>query len=256
MYRVQKGCAQQSRGRFSSLPHGRKIKVDDVERMLDTIAVKPLSDRKVYFVHRADLMNVQAQNKILKTLEEPPKDVTIFLGVANEASMLSTIKSRTRNVYIDLFDEDVIYSTMLSLGLDEEMSAIAAACSEGQLGKAKKIATSPKYAELYKLALYVLDNLNRSSDVAKVDGLMIAEQDLGGLLDVMSIILRDMLVAKATKTLCCQSMSPQALPDSAKNTPLAHLQTSFSESTPSVKTISQRQRRRNRGRLAVFYFGG
>lgn len=186
---------------FHLYPTGGKIKVDDVETMLDTIAVKPLSDRKVYFVHRADLMNVQAQNKILKTLEEPPKDVTIFLGVANEASMLSTIKSRTRNVYIDLFDEDVIYSTMLSLGLDEEMSAIAAACSEGQLGKAKKIATSPKYAELYKLALYILDNLNRSSDVAKLDGLMIAEQDLGGLLDVMSIILRDMLVAKSNKDL-------------------------------------------------------
>ena len=140
---------------FHLYPVGGKIKVDDVERMLDTIAVKPLSDRKVYFVHRADLMNVQAQNKILKTLEEPPKDVTIFLGVANEASMLGTIKSRTRNVYIDLFDEDVIYSTMLSLGLDEEMSAIAAACSEGQLGKAKKIATSPKYAELYKLDMLV-----------------------------------------------------------------------------------------------------
>ncbi len=186
---------------FHLYPTGGKIKVDDVKTMLDTIAVKPLSDRKVYFVHRADLMNVQAQNKILKTLEEPPKDVTIFLGVANEASMLSTIKSRTRNVYIDLFDEDAIYSTMLSLGLDEEMSAIAAACSEGQLGKAKKIATSPKYAELYKLALYILDNLNRSSDVAKVDGLMIAEQDLGGLLDVMSIILRDMLVAKSNKDL-------------------------------------------------------
>lgn len=106
--------------------------------MLDTIAVKPLSDRKVYFVHRADLMNAQAQNKILKTLEEPPKDVTIFLGVANEASMLATIKSRTRNVYIDLFDEETIYNSMLALGLDDQMSAIAAACSEGQLGKAKK----------------------------------------------------------------------------------------------------------------------
>lgn len=186
---------------FHLYPTGGKIKVDDVETMLDTIAVKPLSDRKVYFVHRADLMNAQAQNKILKTLEEPPKDVTIFLGVANEASMLATIKSRTRNVYIDLFDEETIYNSMLALGLDEEMSAIAAACSEGQLGKAKKIATSPKYADLYKLALYVLDNLNRSSDVAKLDGLMLAEQDLGGLLDVMSIILRDMLVAKDNKDL-------------------------------------------------------
>lgn len=58
----------------------------------------------------------QAQNKLLKTLEEPPKDVTIFLGVANEASMLDTIKSRARAVAIDVFDEDVVYNALLSLG--------------------------------------------------------------------------------------------------------------------------------------------
>ena len=180
---------------------GGKIKVDDVEQMLDTIAVKPLSDRKLYFVHRADLMNVQAQNKLLKTLEEPPKDVTIFLGVANEASMLATIKSRTRNVYMDLFDRDAIYDALRSLGIDDETSKIAAACSEGRLGKARKIADSPKYADLYKLALYVLDNLNRSCDVAKVDGMLIAQQDLGDFFDVLSIILRDVLVAKQNENL-------------------------------------------------------
>lgn len=186
---------------FHLYPVGGKIKVDDVERMLDTIAVKPLSDKKVYFVHRADLMNVQAQNKILKTLEEPPKDVTIFLGVANEASMLDTIKSRARAVAIDVFDEDVVYNALLSLGIDKDTCAVAAACSEGQLGKAYKIAQSPKYADLYKCAIYLLTNLNRSSDVVKVDGIVATEQDLSGLLDVLSIILRDMLVCKQNQNL-------------------------------------------------------
>ena len=40
----------------------------DVEQMLDTVSVKPLSGHKIYFVHRADQMNAQAQNKLLKTL--------------------------------------------------------------------------------------------------------------------------------------------------------------------------------------------
>jgi len=173
-----------------------KIKVEDIELMLDTVSVKSLSGRKLYFVHRADCMNVQAQNKLLKTLEEPPKDVTIFLGVSNEAGMLDTIKSRTREIFIDSFDEDEVYEAMIALGLDKELSAVAAACSEGQLGKARKIAQSPKYADLYKSALYVLNNLSRSNDVVRVDGIIAAEEDLQGFLDVLSIILRDMLVCK------------------------------------------------------------
>jgi len=134
-------------------------------------------------------------------LEEPPKDVTIFLGVANEASMLDTIKSRARAVAIDVFDEDVVYNALLSLGIDKDTCAVAAACSEGQLGKAYKIAQSPKYADLYKCAIYLLTNLNRSSDVVKVDGIVATEQDLSGLLDVLSIILRDMLVCKQNQNL-------------------------------------------------------
>lgn len=181
---------------FHLYPVKDKIKVEDIEGLLDTVSVKSLSGRKLYFIHRADLMNVQAQNKLLKTLEEPPSDVTIFLGVANEAGMLDTIKSRTREIYVDIFDEDAVYDAMLALGLDKEMSAIAAACSEGQLGKARKIATSPKYADLYKSALYVLNNLARSSDVVKVDGIIATQEDIQGFLDVLSIVLRDMLVSK------------------------------------------------------------
>lgn len=63
---------------YHVFPTKDKIKVDDIEQMLDTVSIKPLSGHKIYFIHRADQMNAQAQNKLLKTLEEPPKDVTIF----------------------------------------------------------------------------------------------------------------------------------------------------------------------------------
>ena len=176
-----------------------KIKVEEVSNMLSSVYIKSLSGRKLYFVHRADLMNVQAQNKLLKTLEEPPADVTIFLGVANEAAMLDTIKSRSRTVHIDVFDTDTVYGAMLALGCDEEMSAVAAACSEGMLGKAHKIATSPKYGALYREALSAIKNLNRSSDVVKVDGAIANREDIGEFLDVLSIIFRDMLVVQNDK---------------------------------------------------------
>lgn len=171
-----------------------KIKVEDISNMLSSVYIKSLSGRKLYFVHRADLMNVQAQNKLLKTFEEPPADVTVFLGVANESAMLDTIKSRARTVHIDVFDKDAVYAAMLALGCDEEMSAVAAACSEGMLGKARKIATSPEYAALYRSALALMTGLNRSSDIVKYDGAIANGENIGAFLDVLSIIIRDMIV--------------------------------------------------------------
>lgn len=173
-----------------------KIKVDDVTDMLSTVFIKSLSGRKLYFIHRADLMNVQAQNKLLKTFEEPPADVTVFLGVANESAMLDTIKSRARAIHIDLFDKDTVYDAMRALGCDENMSAVAAACSEGMLGKARKIATSPEYSSLYDEALSLMDGLDRSTDVARFDGKIANSDNVGAFLDVLSIIIRDMMIVQ------------------------------------------------------------
>ena len=165
--------------------------------MLSSVYIKALSGRKLYFIHRADLMNAQAQNKLLKTFEEPPANVTVFLGVANESAMLDTVKSRARTIHIDVFDKETVYSAMLALGCDGELSAVAAACSEGMLGKARKIATSPEYAELYRSALNLMRGLNRSSDVLKYDGSVANESNIGAFLDVLSIIIRDMLVIQS-----------------------------------------------------------
>jgi len=181
-----------------------KIKVEDLQNFLSGVNVKPVGDRKLYFIHRADLMNAQSQNKLLKTFEEPPADVTIFLGVSNEASMLDTVKSRARTVYMDAFDEQTVYDVLLSLGIDASTCSVAAACSEGQLGKALKIANSPDYAELYRSAINLLKFLNRSTDIATLDSGVVAQKDLGAFLDVLSIILRDMLIEKSDSSLVVQ----------------------------------------------------
>ena len=175
-----------------------KIKVDDVNKMLSSMYIKSLSGRKLYFIHRADMMNVQAQNKLLKTLEEPPAGVTIFLGVANESAMLDTIKSRVRAIHMDLFDEETVYLAMLSRGYGEEKSAVAAACSEGKLGKADKIAASSQYTALYAFAIDVLQRLGRSSDIVRLDAGVAAQENISEFLDVLSIIIRDMLVVQSS----------------------------------------------------------
>ncbi|MCD8156749.1 MAG: hypothetical protein LUD53_04795 [Clostridiales bacterium] len=72
------------------------ISVDDIREQVNAdICVKPYSSRyKVYIIDEAETMNVQAQNALLKTLEEPPAYAVILLLTTNADAFLPTIRSR------------------------------------------------------------------------------------------------------------------------------------------------------------------
>lgn len=76
-------------------PEGNSIKIDQIRYLQKKIQEKPIiSDKKVYIINDANLMTVEAQNCLLKTLEEPPEYATIILIGNNENSFLATIRSR------------------------------------------------------------------------------------------------------------------------------------------------------------------
>lgn len=178
---------------------GESIKVDAVKELSAAADIRSFSGTRLFFVYRADLMNAAAQNKLLKTLEEPPEGVSFFLGVSNESAMLETVKSRCRKVYMDVFDDQTIKKALVDLGCEESIAKIATTCSEGTLGNAVKIARSPEYVELYRSAVKLLFDLKRSTDILAISRLSVLNNDTDKFLDVLSIILRNMLVLKAGK---------------------------------------------------------
>ena len=75
------------------------IKIDEIRQMQEKVIEKPItSKKKVYIINNAENMTVEAQNCLLKTIEEPPEFVTIILVVSNENTILTTIKSRCTRV--------------------------------------------------------------------------------------------------------------------------------------------------------------
>ena len=72
------------------------IGVDDIrEQINDTIMIRPYSSYyKIYIVDEAEKMTVQAQNALLKTIEEPPSYAVIILITTNQEAFLPTILSR------------------------------------------------------------------------------------------------------------------------------------------------------------------
>ena len=80
---------------FCIEPEGNSIKIEQIRELQKKIQEKPIiSEKKVYIIDQADLMTKEAQNCLLKTLEEPPEFVTIILVGTNENAFLTTIKSR------------------------------------------------------------------------------------------------------------------------------------------------------------------
>ena len=90
-------------------PDGKSIKVAQIRELQNVINIKPIFSKKsVYIIDDADLMTIEAQNSLLKTLEEPPEYAVIILIVHNERSVLSTVKSRCINIkFSKLSDKDI-----------------------------------------------------------------------------------------------------------------------------------------------------
>ena len=96
-------CAECTRLEHDNNPNVYKlkkdsaIKVDDIKELIaDTSITAVENNYKTYVIYNAESMNEASQNKLLKTIEEPPFGVIIILAVKSEASMLQTIKSRTK----------------------------------------------------------------------------------------------------------------------------------------------------------------
>lgn len=116
----------------------KKILTADVDELISQTYVKPLeNERRAFVLNFAESMTIAAQNKLLKTLEEPPSGVIIILGATNEYSLLSTVKSRVKRLDIPLFSHDELFAAYRGRAADDELETAIFACGgkEGELIK-------------------------------------------------------------------------------------------------------------------------
>ncbi|MCL2860353.1 MAG: hypothetical protein FWF46_07385 [Oscillospiraceae bacterium] len=89
-------------------PEGNSIKIEQARHLIDKMLEKPIeSEKKIFIINEADKMTPQAQNCLLKVLEEPPEYGIIILVSSNEHVFLNTIKSRCIRMYIGKQDVGV-----------------------------------------------------------------------------------------------------------------------------------------------------
>lgn len=170
-------------------PEGNSLKIDQIRKLQTRVSEKPIiSAKKVYLIDDSDKMTTEAQNALLKTLEEPPEFVIIILIGSNESAFLTTIRSRCMILHFQPIPDEEIKNFLAKQYQMENISNTWLKTCQGSIGKAielnGKIEIYQKVEEFVQhIAQANLLELWKKAEFLKED-----KDQIGGLLDYMNVL--------------------------------------------------------------------
>lgn len=188
------------------LQHGKPntISVDDIRTQVNnTVGMKPYAfPYKIYIIDEAEKMNQQAQNALLKTIEEPPAYAVILLLTNNADTFLPTILSRCITLNLKVVpDEKIRAFLMEKYQIPDYKADICTAFAQGNVGKAIQLAESEDFNEIKNSALQLLKRIKEIELYELMEAVkQIGEYklEINDYFDIMMIWYRDVIFYKAT----------------------------------------------------------
>lgn len=170
---------------------GKSIKIEQIRYLQEKIAEKPIvSDKKVYVINDSDTMTTEAQNCLLKTLEEPPAYAIIILVLSNENKLLTTIKSRCTKISFHPLSQDEMKEYFSKEYLNVPNTTILKVCN-GSIGKFLQMQDEMSY---YEQIDTIFAHLNQTDmiDVWKNSEILYqSKNSIQNLLEYINIVLLD-----------------------------------------------------------------
>lgn len=181
------------------------ISVADIREQINgTIDIKPYnttSQYKVYIVDEAEKMNEQAQNALLKTIEEPPAYAVILLLTTNADAFLQTIRSRCVTLELKAVADEKIHNMLMrNYQVVDYKADVCVAFAQGNVGKAILLAGSQTFNELKDQTIRLVRKL-RDTEVADIMSEVKAIEEFEQIDDFFDLLLlwyRDVLIYKAS----------------------------------------------------------
>ena len=188
---------------FQPLKNGKTYTIEDVrEQLLETVDLKPFQyEKKIYIIEKADTLNIQSQNALLKTLEEPPAHAVFLLLAERAEAFLPTILSRVVVMKIRPLSAETIADYLMQAGHLAEESHILSAYAHGRIGQALELVEDEGFREMRQ---DILGKLEVLPSMSEGDAYLLAK-DLEGykndlrFLDIMELWYRDLLTAKSLR---------------------------------------------------------
>lgn len=171
-------------------PDGNSIKIEQIRFLQKKIQEKPIiASKKVYIINEAEKMTTEAQNCLLKTLEEPPEFATIILIGTQENLFLPTIKSRCMILkFMAIEDEKIKQYLQENYGVTG-VPKNRLKLFQGSIGKA--ITLKDKQDDYDKIETLV-ENINQK-DLLEImqlaEGLYKAKEEILEILEYINILL-------------------------------------------------------------------
>ena len=188
---------------FQPLKNGKTYTIEDVrEQLLETVDLKPFQyEKKIYIIEKADTLNIQSQNALLETLEEPPAHAVFLLLAERAEAFLPTILSRVVVMKIRPLSAETIADYLMQAGHLAEESHILSAYAQGRIGQALELAEDEGFREMRQ---DILGKLEALPSMSEGEAYLLAK-DLEGykndlrFLDIMELWYRDLLTAKSLR---------------------------------------------------------
>lgn len=168
--------------------NGEVLKSDELNRMLDTVFELPFeADKKVYIINNFANIDQLLQNKLLKTLEEPPEHSYFILKVNNESKVLQTIKSRCQKINVPNLNIMELTEYLYSFEKSQKVGEAIQFC-DGSLSRAEHYLKSENFLSNVEFVFNMLQNLKKSWQIADFASVLYAKKD--EFLDIMHIYLK------------------------------------------------------------------
>lgn len=178
------------------------IGVDDIrEQINQDINIKPYQySHKIYIVDNADTMTEQAQNALLKTIEEPPSYVVILLLSNNINKFLVTILSRCVVLKLKPIMPDKVMNYVIeTLKIPDYRSELITSFAQGIIGKAKELASSTEFFDMRESMISIVDIIIKGDDYEILEVSQKFEDykdEIQDFLDLLMTWFRDLLIVK------------------------------------------------------------
>jgi len=182
-------------------PKKASFGVDDVRNIIEEVSKKPYEgDKKVIIIHEGDKLTIQAQNALLKTIEEPPKGVFIILLSESLEVLLDTIKSRCQVYKLTPLNKEHMLKFIKRINVTQEESVLSAlAYAEGIPGRAEKIINDENLDNLRNLIIELFNEVidkNINCIVKYEEKFEKFKNEKDETLSLISSFIRDIIIYK------------------------------------------------------------
>lgn len=173
------------------------------------VYVRPLEgDYKIYILLNMQDANEEAQNKLLKTIEEPPSCAYFILGTTKEKKLLQTVLSRSKKIELDRLSQQQIAAMLEKAGVKEPERSVSSACANGVFSVAYKMATDKEFMKMYQNIIRCLGNMNSSRDILEYSAIFSSKSlNKEEFADLFMLLVRDLMMIKSGNDKLVYNMS-------------------------------------------------